>query len=201
MAEPTEVVPTKQNPFDALAIQTKKTFPRFRIVERDRSWLRPIFWCLEKITRRSYAGFTTTVFSTMYVGSTWQRKTEVAKYRTLRHEKIHIHQFYEWPFGRRFWLVNHLLTALCYLFVLPVFWTLRSKFEREGYTQTLLVEYELEGKFDDDRLEENAQWLAKTFGTSTYLWMWSRGKAYSWALDTQYKIMREEISNPRDRVT
>jgi len=186
--------------YAVLSLQVKDRYPRFSVVERDKSWLRPIFWLLQKITRQDYSGFTTTIFSTMYVGSDWATSSTTSRYRLLRHEMQHIKQFHNWPLGRRAWPVNHLLMSLVYLLLLPVIWTLRAKFEREGYTQTLLVEYELTGPIADTRMEENARWLAETFGGSAYLYMWRKKAAYAWAMETQRKINAGEIRNQQDRV-
>jgi hypothetical protein len=186
--------------FVILSQKTKDEFPRFSVKSRDKSWLAPIFWLLQKVTRQDYSSFTTTIFSTMYVGSDWGSSSTSSKYKTLRHEKKHIEQFHRWPLGRWAWPVNHVLMSLAYLLVLPVIWTLRARFEREGYTQTLLVEYELNGPFTDARMEENARWLANTFGGSAYLFMWRKKAAYSWAMETQRGINAGVIRNPQDRV-
>jgi hypothetical protein len=186
--------------YQILSTQTKKEFPRFRVKERDKSWLRPVFWLLQKITKQDYDGFTTTIASTMYVGPRWESKTSDEKYKTLRHEKKHIRQAHCWPLGRWAWPVNHLLMGLCYLLVLPVLLTLRSRFEREGYTQTMLVEYELNGPFSDSKMESWARWMAETFGGSAYAWMWTRKKAYVWAMETMRAINAGEIKNDQDRV-
>ena len=186
--------------FAVLSNQVKGRFPRFSVTERDKSWLRRIFWLLKKVTRQDYSSFTTTIFSTMYVGSDWGSSSSASKYKTLRHEMKHIDQFHRWPLGRWAWPVNHVLMGLAYLLILPIIWTLRAKFEREGYTQSLLVEFELNGAFSDRRMEENARWMADTFGGSAYLFMWRKKAAYAWAMETQRKISAGEISNPQDRV-
>ena len=186
--------------YEVLANRVKSEFPRFNVKERDKSWLFPIFWLLKKITSQDYKTFTTTIFSTMYVGPTWEKKSDEQKYRTLRHELVHIRQFHCFPLGRWAWPVNHLLMSLCYLLLLPVLWTFRAKFEREGYTQSLLVEFELKGPISENRKEDNARWMAQTFGGGAYALMWTKKKAYAWAMDVQRKINAGEITNPRDRV-
>jgi hypothetical protein len=188
------------NRFELLRRQTAAEFPRFNIRQRRKSWLRPIFWMLEKVTGRVYSSFTTTIGSTMYVGDNWDQKSTNSKYSTLRHEKKHIEQLHRWPLGRWAWPVNHVLFSICYLLVLPVLWTFRARFEREAYTETLLVQYELSGRISDERMEENAAWLAKIFGGSAYLFMWRRRRAYEWAMETQRKINAGEIRNPKDQV-
>lgn len=186
--------------YTILVGRTKQQFPRFTVKERRKTWLGWVFRVLQKITRQDYSGFTTTIFSTMYVGDDWHSMSSDERYKLLRHEKKHIEQFHRWPFGRRLWFVNHIVMALCYLFVLPVFWTLRAKLEREGYTQTLLVDYELSGRLTEVQMERNAVWLAETFGGSAYFFMWTRKAAYAWAMETQRRILAGEITNPEDRV-
>lgn len=188
------------NRFQVLLDRTKEEYPRFNIKKRDKSWLRPIFWLLGLITRRDYSTFTTTIFSTMYVGPTWKDKSLDDKYKLLRHEKKHVKQAHDFPLGRRAWPINHLLWAICYLLVLPAILTFRAKFEREGYTETLLVQYELEGRLSDLEMVRNALWLAETFGRSTYVFMWRKDVAYEWAMETQRGINAGEIMNPVDRV-
>jgi hypothetical protein len=195
-----EDVPMIINRYEILAGKTKREFPRFSVKERSKTWLGRLFGLLQRVTRQSYAEFTTTIFSTMYVGDNWSSMTSDEKYQLLRHEKKHIEQFHRWPFGPRLWLLNHVVMAFCYLFVLPVLWTLRAKFEREGYTQTLLVQYELSGHFTEAQMERNAVWLANTFGGPAYLFMWRRRAAYAWTMETQRRIMSGEIRNPVDRV-
>ncbi len=186
--------------YELLCARVKSSYPRFNVKERGRSWLAPIFWLLQKITRRDYSLFTTTVFSTMYVGTGWPKFSSNDKYKFLRHEMMHIKQFHRWPLGRWAWPINHLIVALCYLFVFPVLWTMRSKFEREGYTQNLLVDYELAGDITELQMEANATWMAQTFGGSDYLFMWRKTPAYAWAMDTQRQIKAGLIANPTDRV-
>lgn len=186
--------------FAVLQRQVKAKYPRFSVVERNNSWLRPIFWFLSKITSRDYSSFNTTIFSTMYVGTSWATASTQSRYKSLRHEMKHVAQFHRWPLGRWAWPLNHLIMGLAYALILPAFWTLRARFEREAYTQTLLVEYELNGPIPDGRMEENARWLAETFGGSTYLFMWNKKDAYQWAMETQRKINAGEITNPDDRV-
>lgn len=188
------------NRFELLRQQTAAEFPRFRIRARNKSWLRLIFWLLAKITRKNFSSFTTTIGSTMYVGTDWDTMGSNEKYIILRHEKKHIDQFHRWPLGRWAWPVNHVLMGLCYLLVLPAIFTLRARFEREAYTQTLLVQFELKGKISDGQMERNAAWLAEMFGGSAYLFMWRRRKAYEWAMETQRRINAGEITNQKDRV-
>lgn len=189
-----------QNRYQTLARRTKAQFPRFNQRPRDESWLKPIFWLLAKITGTDYSTFHTTIFSTMYTGPRWEQMSDFQKYKLLRHEKVHIEQAHCFPLGRRLWPVNHLLWAICYLLLLPFGWTFRSYFERQGYTQTLLVDYEVNGVIGERDMEDNARWMAQTFGGSAYAWMWTGNKAYEWAMKIQRAINLQEIENPLDRV-
>lgn len=186
--------------YDELARRVKERYPRFNQRPRDESWLKPLFWLLSKITGTDYSTFHTTVLSTMYTGPRWEKMGDNARYRLLRHEMKHIRQSHEFPLGRWAWPVNHVLHGICYILFLPILLTFRAKFEREGYTQTLLAEFELNGPFSDKEMELRARWLAKTFGTGVYFWMWTGSKAYAWAMDTMQKINAGEITNPEDRV-
>lgn len=186
--------------YEILSRQVKTQFPRFRVKERDKAWLGLVFRVLSRLIGCDYSLFTTTIFSTMYVGSDWAAGSSDDKYARLRHELVHIDQFHRFPLGRWAWPINHVLMALCYLLLLPVLWTFRARFEREGYTQTLLVEYELHGPISQERMEDNAQWLAQTFGGSAYFFMWRRSAAYAWAMETQRKINAGQISNSTYRV-
>lgn len=183
------------NLYDELAKKTKEEYPRFNTRPRDKSWLRIPFGILRIFTGQSYKTFHTTVFSTLYTGPRWEKMTDKEKYKLLRHEREHIRQFHCWPLGRWAWPLNHILMSLCYMLVLPILWTLRAKFEREGYLQTMLTEYELYGEFDERKMESWARWMAETFGTGVYAWMWTKKKAYAWAMDTMRKINAGEIKH------
>jgi hypothetical protein len=186
--------------YNILAERTKSQYPRFNRRPRDESWLKPVFWLLAKVTGTDYSTFHTTIFSTMYTGPRWEEMSDFQQYKLLRHELKHIRQAHEFPLGRWAWPVNHLLWAICYLLCLPFLWTFRSKFEREGYTQSLLVDFEENGELSTLTMEDNARWMANTFGGSAYAWMWTKKKAYAWAMDVQRKINAAEITNPLDRV-
>jgi hypothetical protein len=177
--------------FEVLFRLTKREFPRFSIKERGKSWVRFLS-----------SGAATTIGSTVYTElDLWNRLTSDQRYKILRQEKVRIRQYNCWPLGRWAWPFNYLLFAFCYFLVLPIFWTFRSKFEREAYAQSLLVDFELGGRISDAEMEENAEWLTDLFASGTpYAWMWRRRAAYQWAMDTQRRINAGEITNPEDRV-
>lgn len=184
--------------YEELLKRAKEEYPRFNIRPRRTSWLQWIFTPLSWITRQDYSGFSTTIGSTLYAADGWDRRLDDNKYKTLRHELVHVDQYHRFPFGPKLWVLNHIIFAFCYLFVLPVRWTMRAKFEREGYFQTLLVEWELGGEIPPLRTLENARWIAQTFGGSAYAFMGGRQAAYDWAIQVQRRINLGDFpSDPR----
>lgn len=186
--------------YDKLAVRVKAIYPRFNVRPRRKSWLRYVFFVMGKITGKSFAAFHTTIFSTMYTGPMWETMSDRSRYRLLRHEMVHIEQAHEFPLGRWAWPINHILWALCYILVLPFIWTLRAKFEREGYTQSLLVDFELYGPMSEIEMESKARWMSEVFSGRFYGWMWTRKKAYAWAMKTIREIHSGKIVNNVDKV-
>jgi hypothetical protein len=176
-------------------------YPRTRVIKKkDCWWIRAIFAVLSFVTRKDYSNFATTIGSTIIVPNNWDDRTVYAKYKLLRHEKKHVEQFHRWPLGAWAWPLNHFLCGLCYLLLLPVLWTFRARFEREAYLQTLLVEFEFNGKICEERMRENARWMGETFGGSAYFFMWTKNRAYNWAMKMQAIINEGKIKNDKDRV-
>lgn len=193
------------NRYDVLATRTKAAFPRFRVMKRSASWwMSALFWLLGKVLRRpdGFSHFATTIFSTIYVPEGWDSYTDRQKYDLLRHEKRHIRQAHEFPLGRWAWPVNHLLWAISYILLpVPFFWTLRAYFEREGYTQNLLVMYEMQGgAIPDKQMEAQATYLTGIFAGPSYAWMWTKKSCYAWVMETMRKINTGELKNEADRV-
>lgn len=188
--------------YQTLLARIQKEFPRFCVKVRSKTWLHFIFRFLSFVGRRDLSGFTTTIGSTMYVSDDWEKRSPDDRYSTLRHELVHVRQFYQWPLGRWIWPLNHFLMGLCYLLVLPVFLTMRAKFERAGYTQTMLVQRELQNTpLSDEQMESNARWMVATFtGSGGYFWMWTKRATYNWAMETQRLINKGTIINNQDRV-
>lgn len=112
-------------------------------------------------------------------------------YRAIRHEFIHILQRDKYGFLYDFayvfpqvlavfslfailsiWFGDQWLYALVFLiflFPIPAYW--RMTFEMEGYTQTLLVEYETYGRIS----ESSVRRIAKNFTGTMYFFMWPFG--------------------------
>ena len=97
--------------------------------------------------------------------------------------------------------MNGILFAVCYLMVLPFFWTFRAKFEREAYTQSMLVQFELGGSLTEPEMSANAEKMVQTFCGPAYAWMSTVRKTYAWAMQTQRAINLGAITNDTDCVS
>lgn len=182
--------------FGILWERVKKEIPGVSIAPRNKSW------CLNAIFGKN-KDFVTTVFKTIYVPDEWERWPSYAKYRILRHELMHLRQFRNWPskfFAKPYlWYINALIMSFCYLFVSPIFLTYRSKFEKEGYTQTMLVDHEL-GLLSSERRKQYQQDMNAIFTDKTYFYMTSLPDASYWSSRTLYDILTGRITNDKDRV-
>ena len=166
--------------------QIQEEIPGFRIMLRkDSKFLSLLFKVLSSVTKKSYGDYATTIGRTFYVPDDFWKREEFTQYTVLSHEFMHLRQFRNWPFkflGRgRFWGINACIMSFCYLFVLPVFCTFRAKFEREGYKQTLLCFWRNGNLTTEEERHKTAEWIASTFSSSAYFYMWTHKKAYDWA--------------------
>jgi hypothetical protein len=195
------------NRFDILWARVQEEIPGAKIVLRkDSLFLKIIDRLLRILTRNKFdpREFTTTIGKTMYVDGDWYIKSDQERYLTLRHELIHMRQFRRWPFKFLDYpvlrLINLVIFSFCYLLVLPLKWTLRSSFEREAYTQTLLVHYEIAGSYTLDRAMRITAHMSRNFGGPAYFYMWDSHAARKWAAKTMLAIEGGKIKNDRDRV-
>lgn len=123
----------------------------------DDPWYRPI---TEKVARffcpTFDTDFATTMYPFVYVPKAWLKYPNTM-YSTLRHEYIHLRD--EQKYG---WIYR-----LSYILLLPAVFTMRSFWERRGYTQNLIQNFEKHGKVGDD----NIKWIISNFTSDTYAWM------------------------------
>lgn len=201
------------NKFDLLWESVKEEIPGARVIlKKDSKFMSVLFfvltWLVKIFTfgkgKSNWDGFTTTVWRTMYVPDDFWEWTDASRYRLLRHELVHMRQFRNWPMkflGKKgWWRINAVLMGFSYIFLpLPVFWTLRAKFEREGYLQSMLSYYELYGYTSVVR-QRYTEWMGDVFGGSTYFFMWTKGKAKKWAEKTLDDIENKKIINAFDDV-
>ena len=185
---------TKHN-FENLWKEVIEEFPKAKIVRKDKSLFMKIIFSFLFFTKIDYINnFVTTIGCTVYVPPSWDEGeySEYRKYAVIRHEREHMRQFRSWPFGKYFWWINPFLMGFSYIFVLPVFWTLRAHFEKAGYTQNMLVSYERTGAIDADYW---ASKLEPIFCGPKYCWMDTKSSLKEWVYKTVRKIQKGEIKD------
>lgn len=128
-------------------------------------WLRVLVAILSFISSKIIHDYAQTIGT--YVLVPWSQKDHdwraYGHYTTLRHEMQHIEDYQNHPV----WFV------LSYLFLLPVFFTMRSHWEFRGYTQNMLTEHEEFGHITDETIQR----IADQFVGPSYFWMhYSRKK-------------------------
>lgn len=192
--------------FRLLFDRVKKEIPNVRIIlKKDSVLLNSLFWILRNIFRvkTDFSDYATTIGNTIFVPDTFMEWPSDRQYALLRHELMHLRQFRNWPFkflGHPvLWYINAIITGFCYIFIFPVFVTLRAKFEREGYAQTILVNYEL-GLLDMSKQLALINFMAEVFGGSGYFYMWNKAKARRWAMDVIEDCLTGQLVNDKDRV-
>lgn len=194
--------------YETLKLRVESEIPGVKIIHHgDSYFIRGVHLFLRLLSFGKFdpSRFTTTIGKRMYVPNNWWGRSDQARYTTLRHELIHMRQFRQWPM--KFLdlpvlrLINFILFSFCYLLVFPFRLTLRSRFEREAYTQTLLVHYEIMGFYTLRMKQVLENHMGENFGGSAYFYMWNSRAARKWTVDTMAAIERGEICNIMDRVT
>lgn len=123
----------------------------------DDPWYRKLIEPIARFFAPRYdSDFATTMHPYVYVPESWL-KSPNAMYGTLRHEYIHLRdeQKYGWAY------------KLSYILLAPVILTMRSYWERRGFVQNLIRDYERHGEVGKERIN----WAVKNFTGSTYAWM------------------------------
>ena len=192
--------------YTTLLDRVKLEIPGVRVILHKNSRCIRAIYALIRVFSKGFdsSHYTTTIGKRMYVPDDWYNRSPRLRYEVLRHELVHMRQFRRWPF--RFFdlpvlrLVNFLTVSFCYLLVLPTKRTMRAKFEREAYTQTLLVRYEIYGPYTLDIAMRLTSKMARVFGGPDYFYMWSAPDARKWAAATMEAIEKGLIKNDRDRV-
>lgn len=163
-----EVSQTKVDVFKAVLEQH---VPGYQIVYKDEEmptwWLKVLIWFFDSFIRvfsDDFAdnwmnNFANGLWSYLLLPSRegYSNHRKVSVYGLIRHEAVHMRDMMKHPVWFPF----------SYLFVLPTLFTMRAFWEYRGYTQQMLVEYELTGDVSDSTID----WLEGTFSGSTYLWM------------------------------
>ena len=165
----------------------RREFPAFRIVEKSRSsFMKVINAVLLVLTMGQLdtfmRDFTTTIGSTIYVPTSWSGHSEASRCIILRHERVHLRQA-----ARLGWLAF----SLAYLFCWPAVKTMRARFEREAYEESLRAMAECFGVAHIDK-ESTREGLVDLFTGPAYFWMWPDDIAVmAWYEVTVARITRE----------
>jgi hypothetical protein len=158
-----------------LVEEIKAHVPTFQIAyKEDGKWLKwwhyvvPMYVAIANFFVRGYkhkfdTGYVTVLGDTVYYPSRnghvdeLEFLSEPGNYKTLRHEYVHMRDARRYPF----------IFELTYLFLLPALWTMRAFWEYRGYTQNMIVEFEIKGAVANHTLEA----IAENFTGPMYLWM------------------------------
>jgi len=193
--------------FTQLLVRVQEEIPGAKVLRRSDSTLMSLVqWLLTRVLRidPTINQYTTTIGRTVYVPEDFWDQHPDSRYRLLRHELVHLRQFRCWPVAFLsscfLWRINSFIMSFCYLFLFPIKMTMRAKFEREGYTQTILTHHE-EG-WPDYLLDRSAlkEHIVDVFSGPPYFYMWRKEAAAEWYDETLAKIEKGEIVNTKDRI-
>jgi len=174
--------------YESLLEEIRAEFPDFKLVKKpDSGLMKAIDLGLRVITfgkmNTFMKSFITTVGNTVYVPETWDSKSASAKAITMRHERVHMRQAKS---------VGRFKFSLLYLlFPVPVVWAYyRTKFEKEGYEESLRAYHDYYGKkFFTQALKDN---VVKHFTSADYFWMWPwKTDIERWYDETVSKIIED----------
>lgn len=118
-----------------------------------------------------------TVGNTIWLPANWDGTDPRIRFEILLHEERHTFQFERWGLGSRTFGI--LTMGFLYLFCLPIFWTMRAKFEKEAYYKSMVARF-LVGDPPGDSFMHH---VVENFTTRNYLWMvapWRRAKLEKW---------------------
>ena len=182
---------------DALMVQLRREFPRFRIVAKEGDRLsRSIDVALKCVTlggqSRYLSHYHTVIGDTLYVPPGWADMPAVDKIITLRHERVHLRQ------RRRYTLPGMALVYLWWPLPLGLSWG-RARLEWEAYEETLRATLELKGpaalRAPTLRTRVVSQFVGPSYG-----WMWPfRRQIGSWYDDAvrRLNLDRQQGDDPR----
>jgi hypothetical protein len=133
----------------------RETHPKIQVIEREQSPLMKFLAALLFFNPYFLDGYTTTIGHRVYMPKRSIGTASGAD--TLWHEAKHVEQYEK----------GGLWFMFAYIFLLPAIWTMRAKYEYEGYYETLVCIYHRRGRIPDYDLE----WIASQFTGSAYLFM------------------------------
>lgn len=172
--------------YEKLLAEIKEEFSDFEVVKKSESRLMKSIDAFLKIATlgkmKSFMdSFVTTVGNTVYVPDGWSTRSTASKAITMRHERVHMRQ--SKSIGRFKFSLLYLLAPV------PVVWAYyRTKFEKEGYEESLRAYNEYYGKkFFTLALREH---VVNHFVSAEYFWMWPWKKS----IEQWYDALVSEIT-------
>jgi hypothetical protein len=151
-------------------------FPGFQILPKKDSKLckilNAILLVLTLGTTRFMTDYHTVIGKTMYTAPGWEKMPWLNRWILLRHEGMHLRQAKKIGLGS-FWF-GWAIWSFAYLFLLPAVWTLRSRWEREAYIETICCSQRYGLRIDREK-------MIQQFTSSQYFFMWPfREKVERW---------------------
>lgn len=155
-----------------------REFPGFGVETKDGSWwcwsIFAVLWILTLGKTRFMTDYAILLRKTLYTPAKWTEWTWLDRWILLRHEGVHLRQAKTLGFG---WFgLGWVFWALAYLFVLPFGLTLRSRWEREAYGETIRCTQRFGGAVSRSKMYAD-------FTGPAYLWMDLRQDVVSRWLD------------------
>lgn len=144
---------------EQLINEIKENHPKFSIKFKDQNKFQYHLSKIAKYLGTDYMKYTTTIFSTVWFSNQEvYEKNPAWDITVLLHEWIHLHDQKKYP------VIFH----ISYFLMLPFVFTMRSYWEKRGYTTNLMVFKKR--KFTKESISEM---LVPIFtGVSGYFWMW-----------------------------
>ncbi len=107
-----------------------------------------------------------TIGRTVWLPNNWKACHPRIQFEILLHEERHSFQFEKWGLGSM--TLGVLTMGFAYLFLLPVVWTMRARFERDGYLHSMRARF-LIGDQPGEGFLGN---MLEHFTKRNYVWMW-----------------------------
>lgn len=154
----------------------EKEFSGFKILPKKDSVLckvlNAILWVLTFGKTEFMTRYHTVLGKTIYTSPNWTETSWLHRWIVVRHEGVHLRQAKRMGLGL-FWF-GWVIWSLAYLFLLPSVWTLRSRWEKEAYAETIRCSQRFEVGVSRER-------IIQQFTSAQYFWMWPfRSKVEQW---------------------
>jgi len=184
----TNLIAVSDKAVDGFVLEIRSRYAgKYKIVKRsESSWFWRALWFLIGLFNKRYASsYATTIAATTFVPENFGSWSPERRWSLLHHEAVHVVQAYSWPLGSWAGRFNIPLFSFAYLFLpLPFFYTLRAKFEREAYRESIAVAYLLGWLGSEEARGSYIKFLTDVFAGSGYLWMWRSSSAEKWVRAT-----------------